>query len=94
MAKDNCLAAILGFEKKLNEAERDVSELPYSTVSEVAKTDQKCLIKKVQMSKVNFDLSSNIEARCLALTKCHKDALNIMIIVGEAGVISILKLLK
>ena len=45
MAKDNCLAAILRFVKKLDEAVIDVSELPHSTVSEVAKTDQQCLIK-------------------------------------------------
>ena len=86
MAKDNCLAAILGFEKKLVEAEKDISELPYTTpVSEVPKTEQKSLIKKDQMSKANFDFSSNIEARCLALTKRHKELLNSMIIVGEAG---------
>ena len=33
---------------------------------------------------MNFNFSSNIEARCLALTKCHKDGLKSMIIVGEA----------
>ena len=85
MAKDSCLAAILGFEKKLNEAERDVSELPYSAVSEVAKTDQQCLIKKDQRSKANLDFLSNIEARCLALTKRHKELSNSMNIVKEAG---------
>ena len=40
MAKDDCLDAILGFDKKLDEAVIDDSESPYTTAaSEVANTE-------------------------------------------------------